>query len=56
MRGALAYWVDDKLLENVSVHFGCGKIMIARRIKYKIVVNAVVPYNNAETVVLTFDN
>lgn len=55
VRGVPADWLDEQILENVSVPIGCGNIIKVRRMKYKSIVNGSPVFNSSETVVLTFD-
>lgn len=55
VRGIPAEWNDDEVKENISVPYGCGKILKIRRINYKVTVEGNTMWKPTQTVVVTFD-
>ncbi|KAL0868669.1 hypothetical protein ABMA27_008120 [Loxostege sticticalis] len=55
VRGVPTEWSEEDIVNNISVPIGCGKILKARRLKRKIIINGTAQFNPIETVVLTFD-
>lgn len=45
----------EDILENISVPLGCGKILKARRLNYKVMVEGSPSWKPTQTIVLTFD-
>ncbi|KAL0892980.1 hypothetical protein ABMA27_014648 [Loxostege sticticalis] len=55
VRGVPTEWSEEDIVNNISVPIGCGKILKARRLKRKTIINGTAQFNPIETVVLTFD-
>ncbi|XP_028172351.1 uncharacterized protein LOC114361497 [Ostrinia furnacalis] len=55
VRGVPTDWTEEEIVSNISVPIGCGKILKARRLKRKNIVNGEAQFVPIETVVLTFD-
>lgn len=55
VRGVPAEWSPEEILDNVSVPIGCGPILKARRINFKVLVEGTTQWKPSQSVVLTFD-
>lgn len=55
VRGVPIEWSPDEIIDNINVPIGCGKILKARRLNFKKVIEGKVIWNPSQAVVLTFD-
>ncbi|XP_073946186.1 uncharacterized protein [Choristoneura fumiferana] len=55
VKGVPAEWSLEEILLNVSVPLGTGKVIKARRLNYKTIVDGSAVWKPSQTVVLTFD-
>ncbi|XP_073956346.1 uncharacterized protein [Choristoneura fumiferana] len=55
VKGVPAEWSLEEILLNISVPLGTGKVIKARRLNYKTIVDGSAVWKPSQTVVLTFD-
>lgn len=55
VRGVPTEWSPEDIIENITVPLGCGKILKARRLNYKVMVDGTPQWKPTQTIVLTFD-
>lgn len=55
IKGVPTEWSLDEILENITIPFGCGKIIKVRRINYKVVVEGNPVWKPTQSVVIYFD-